>query len=116
MFSGELPSSEDRFRTSVAKLSGSGRLLGSGKRFAFAAMAALSTSAKGGLMPQARHGGSGKVSVAIVGSKLDGTGLEKEHMGQTQVPATKGAAAGDAAEGRKGLGVREEGVEEEVTL
>ena len=34
-------------------------------------------------MPQARHGGIG-VRDASAGSKLDGTGFEKEHIGQTQ--------------------------------
>jgi len=76
---------------------------------AFAAMAALSTRAKGGFMPQARHGGNGNVSVAIVGSKLDGTGLENEQMGHTQVPTSTGGAAAVTPEGRNGLGDREAG-------
>lgn len=38
-----------------------------------------------GLIPQARHGGSGVWAFAVTGSKLDGTGLEKLHIVQTQV-------------------------------
>lgn len=44
-------------------------------------------------MPQARHGGKGKEEVALVESKFDGTGLEKEQIGQTQVPVDFGASA-----------------------
>lgn len=88
----------------------------SGTCLAFAAMAALSTVANGGLMPQARHGGSGKASVAIVGSKLDGTGLEKEHMGQTQVPTTAGTSADETVDGLKGLVEREDGDDAEANL
>lgn len=33
-----------------------------------------------GLMPQAKHGGSGVCAFAVVGSKLDGTGFGKLHM------------------------------------
>lgn len=36
-------------------------------------------------MPHARQGGTGKEALAVVGSKFDGIGLEKEHIGQTQV-------------------------------
>ena len=64
--------------------------------FTLAAIAAFSTREKGGLIPQAKHGGRENVSVAIVGSKLDGTGLEKEHMGHTHVPLTTGAVTGEA--------------------
>lgn len=67
-------------------------------------------------MPQARHGGSGNASVAIVGSKFEGTGLEKEQIGQTQVPLTRGSGAGEAAAARYGLEAREVGLEEERTL
>lgn len=48
-------------------------------------MAALTTWTNGGLMPQARHGGSGVLAFDTAGSKLDGTGLENEHIGQIQV-------------------------------
>lgn len=43
---------------------------------------------KGGLMPQARHGGSGTAAVAVAGSKFDGTALEKEQIGQIHVAFT----------------------------
>jgi hypothetical protein len=36
-------------------------------------------------MPQARHGGNGVCALAVEGSKLDGTGLEKLQMVQTHV-------------------------------
>lgn len=36
-------------------------------------------------MPQARHGGIGVDAFAVAGSKFEGTGLENEHIGQTQV-------------------------------
>jgi hypothetical protein len=58
-----------------------------------AAIAALTTSTVGGLMPQARHGGIG-VREAKAGSKLEGTGFEKEHIGHTQVALGAGAGAG----------------------
>jgi len=44
-------------------------------------------------MPQARHGGIG-VRDASAGSKLDGTGFEKEQMGHTQDALIEGAGAG----------------------
>ena len=49
------------------------------------AMAALSTCTMRGLIPHAKHGGIGVCGVAVVGSKLVGIGLEKEHIGQIQV-------------------------------
>ncbi len=58
-----------------------------------AAMAAFTTCIIGGLMPQARHGGIG-VRDASAGSKFDGTGFEKEHMGHTQDALIDGAGAG----------------------
>ena len=61
--------------------------------FDMAAMAALTTCTVGGLMPQARHGGTG-VREAKAGSKLEGTGFEKEHIGHTQVALGAGAGAG----------------------
>jgi hypothetical protein len=54
-------------------------------RLEAAAIAALRTTAKGGFIPQARHGGGGVETLAILGSKLEGTGLEKEQIGQIQV-------------------------------
>ncbi len=58
-----------------------------------AVMAALTTWTVGGVMPQARHGGIG-VREARAGSKLDGTGFEKEQIGQTQVALVSGGGAG----------------------
>lgn len=48
-------------------------------------MAAFNTWASVGFMPQARHGGNGVWMLAVVGSKLEGTGLEKLQMVHTQV-------------------------------
>jgi hypothetical protein len=61
--------------------------------FDMAAIAALTMCIVGGLMPQARHGGMG-VREARAGSKLEGTGFEKEHIGHTQVALGTGAGAG----------------------
>lgn len=58
-----------------------------------AAIAAFTTCIVGGLIPQARHGGIG-VRDASAGSKFDGTGFEKEHMGHTQDAVIEGAGAG----------------------
>lgn len=49
-----------------------------------AVMAALRRVVKGGLMPQARHGGM-VVDAASAGSKLDGTGFANEQIGHTHV-------------------------------
>jgi hypothetical protein len=57
-------------------------------------MAAFTTWAKGGLIPHAKHGGRGVRALAAAGSKLEGTGFENEHIGQTHV----------ALEGRVGAG------------
>lgn len=56
-------------------------------------MAAFTTCTVGGLIPQARHGGIG-VRDASAGSKLDGTGFEKEQIGHTQDAVIEGAGAG----------------------
>jgi hypothetical protein len=66
---------------------------GAGALFEIAAMAAFTTCMVGGLIPQARHGGIG-VRDASAGSKFDGTGFEKEHMGHTQDAVIDGAGAG----------------------
>jgi hypothetical protein len=74
-------------------------------RCVFPAMAALRTCLNSGLIPHVRHGGNGKASVAMVGSKLDGTGLRKEQIGQIHVPLStcgEGACTG-------GLGTLETG-------
>lgn len=67
-------------------------------------------------MPQARHGGNGKASVATLGSKLEGTGLEKEQMGHTHAPTTAGSVAGDTAGAWNGLVDREVGEDADATL
>jgi hypothetical protein len=54
-------------------------------RVVAAVMAAFNTVVKGGFMPHARQGGVLLDAVAVDGSKLEGTGLEKEHIGQIQV-------------------------------
>ena len=58
-------------------------------RFDMAAIAAFTTCTVGGFMPQARHGGMG-VRDARAGSKLEGTGLEKEQIGHTHVALAGG--------------------------
>ena len=45
-------------------------------------------------MPQAWQGGSGVLAFADAGSKLEGTGLEKVQMTQTQVALLGGGALG----------------------
>lgn len=54
-------------------------------------------------MPHARHGGSGVWAFAVAGSKFDGTGLENEQIGHTQVALVGGAGAGEDARVRSGL-------------
>lgn len=61
--------------------------------FDMPAIAAFTTCTVGGLIPQARHGGIG-VRDASAGSKFEGTGFEKEHIGHTQVALCCGAGAG----------------------
>jgi hypothetical protein len=58
-----------------------------------AVIAALTTCTVGGLIPHARQGGMG-VRDASAGSKLDGTGFEKEQIGHTQVALAGGVGAG----------------------
>lgn len=55
-------------------------------------------------MPQARQGGSGVLALASEGSKLDGTGLEKEQIGQIQV-ALLALGGGGSNVGRCGVPV-----------
>jgi hypothetical protein len=50
----------------------------------------------------------GKVEVAVLASKLNGTGFEKEHIGQTHVPVDC-LTDGDAGRGVNGLLERETG-------
>lgn len=68
---------------------------------------ALRTRAKGGLIPHAKHGASGVFSFEACGSKFEGTGFEKEHIGQIQVAELAG---GGSEVGRwKGLSARAKG-------
>lgn len=54
-------------------------------RLDIAAIEAFVIWTSGGFIPQARHGGSGVFALAVAGSKLTGTGLEKEQMGHIHV-------------------------------
>lgn len=81
----------------------------SGGRFVFDEIAALNTWANSGLMPQVRHGGNGKDSLAIVGSKLEGTGFENEQILQTHTPLSMTGVVARAGASLKGLGTLETG-------
>ena len=50
-------------------------------------------------MPHAKQGGTGKEALAAVGSKFDGMGFEKEHIGQTQVAAVDRSDDGSPEDG-----------------
>lgn len=63
-----------------------------------AAIVAFNTIVRGGLMPHARQGGSGVEAVAVAGSKLEGTGFEKEQIGQTHVAFTFWCVGGTLVE------------------
>jgi hypothetical protein len=56
-------------------------------------MAAFSTTANGGLIPQLRHGGRGTEAFAVLGSNVEGTGLEKKQIGHIQVACKAGKGA-----------------------
>lgn len=73
-----------------------------GSRLAAALIAAFRTVVKGGLIPHARHGGKWVVAFAVAGSKFEGTGFEKEQMGQIHVEFTgvEGDFCGAIDEGR----------------
>ena len=72
-------------------------------RLAIPVIAALTTCTSGGLIPQARHGGSGVCAFAVVGSKFSGTGFEKEQIGQIQVAFLAFGGAGDGVYDRDEL-------------
>jgi hypothetical protein len=58
---------------------------------------AFKTCVRVGLIPQARHGGSGVCTFAVVGSKLEGTGFEKLQIVHTHVAVLSvGGSTGDA--------------------
>lgn len=54
-------------------------------------MLAFKTCVRAGLIPQAKQGGRGVSSLAVAGSKLDGTGFGKLQIVQTQVADVEGA-------------------------
>lgn len=84
-------------------------------RFALAAIAAFRTRGKSGSMPHVRHGGSGNASVAMVGSKFEGTRFENEQIAQTQLPlSTCGDDTREPAPG-KGLDDRDPGEDDDAT-
>lgn len=67
------------------------------------------------MIPQAKHGGNGNEEFPFEESKFDGTGLEKEHIGQTHVPddlETSACTEGD----RNGLLVLVTGEDEDESL
>ncbi len=76
-------------------------------------MAAFSTSVQEGLIPQARHGAIGVSALAVLGSKFAGSGLEKEHIGQTHVAVARDRAGEDRG-GPKGLSARPRGEAERL--
>jgi hypothetical protein len=53
-------------------------------------MAAFTTVINGGFIPHALHGGNGVLLFAVVGSKFEGTGFEKEHIGHIHVALIAG--------------------------
>ena len=66
-------------------------------------MAAFRTCESVGLMPHARHGGSGVWALAACGSKFTGIGFEKLQMVQTHVAVVIG---GGSVGGRYALSLR----------
>lgn len=76
-------------------------------------MAALSTTANGGLIPQARHGGRGKEALANEASKFEGTGFEKEQIVHIQVAFDWGKGE-DIRGASKGLMLLDTGDEEKA--
>jgi hypothetical protein len=78
------------------------------ERLAALAIAAFNTCVRGGFMPQAKQDSNGVCSLAVAGSKLEGTGFEKVQIGHTQVALFTGVGSGG---GRwNGLSARETGV------
>ena len=67
-------------------------------------IAAFRTCVRVGLIPHARHGGRGVWALAVVGSKLEGTGFEKVQMVQTHVAVLVGGGPADGP--RSGLSAR----------
>jgi hypothetical protein len=81
-----------RARTGIGDLtSGSADCTG---RFIAFAIAAFITRAHVGLIPHAKHGGNGKSSSTVWGSKFEGTGFEKVQILHIHVPVLLGASSG----------------------
>jgi len=60
-------------------------------RLAAFAITAFKTWLNWGLIPQLKQGANGVISsLAVTGSKLEGTGFEKEHIVQIQVAVLAG--------------------------
>lgn len=74
--------------------------------FVIAAIAAFTTWTNDGFIPHARHGANGVRAFAAVGSKLEGTGFENEHIVHTHVALGDGVGAGE----RRPSGVVADGV------
>lgn len=81
---------------SVAPRIGTGVLKGTedGGRLAAPDIAALRTRASGGFIPQAKHGANGLCTLAVAGSKFEGTGFENEQIGHIHVAELAGAGSG----------------------
>jgi len=73
--------------------------LGPGSLCAAFEIEAFSMWASVGFIPQARHGGRGVLSFAVVGSKLEGTGFERLHIVHTQVAVVTGWRSGGGGRG-----------------
>ena len=75
---------------------GTGVLKGTegGGRLAAPDIAAFRTRARGGFIPQAKHGANGLWTLAVAGSKFEGTGLENEHIGHIHVAELAGEGSG----------------------
>src|SRR5215471_18595097 len=73
-------------------------------RLAAAVIAAFKTVVNWGLIPQAKHGESGVEPFAVEASKLEGIGLENEHIGHIQVEVLREPVLPC---NRKGLPLRE---------
>ena len=69
-------------------------------------MAAFSTCVNGGLIPQAKHGGTGVCALAVDGSKFVGNGFEKEQIGHIQVLGLESVLFEADAKGVRGLSPR----------
>lgn len=65
-----------------------------GGRFVALDIAAFRTRASGGFIPQAKHGANGLCALAVAGSKFEGTGFEKEQIGQIHVAELAGVGSG----------------------